>query len=263
MASKNVFLKGMSDKFIRDVTGDDSKKSVTIPGSDGMRFLIDADQVHPTADKNGNPVKGHSNVRLGAPGTRLEVTMDSPETGNPVKKDLSVEAISGAWGKAQSEFAEKNGAKVYLNGVAQGMVHESNVPMNDGSGHKMWQVSVADPASARQPKRDDKGQIIPGEFRDASYGSFLVPFDAVQPCGSDDKKVNIYIGREKNAVRGYQIFTGEYDENGKGIYEKASRTAGEVRDQYQKDIADYKSKMAEKDGKAVEDPNKGVETPGE
>jgi len=237
MKTANIFMKNVHASFVSDLS--DNKVRVRIPGTDGMSFITDASQVFDACDANGNAIPKHVNVKLGAPEDKIDVTC-SDEHGNPQRKEMSAKTVSSIWSRSQAEFAEKKGKKVYLNGVNEKLVRDSRVLIGSpDSGVYMKQVTIADPASAPQPIRDKDGNIVAGQFRSTGYGTFLVAPDAIVPTAGKPGKVNIYIGRENDRVRAYQVFTGEYDENGKGIYAKADRTAADLKAQYAADIQAY------------------------
>lgn len=236
MKTTNIFMKNVHASFVSSLS-DGDKVRVRIPGTDGLSFITDADKVFDACDANGNPVPKHVNVKLGAPEDKIDVTA-TDECGNPQRKEMTAKTVASIWSRSQTEFAEKNGKKVYLNGVSVKLVRDSRVKVGN-SDTFMKQVSIADPASAPQPIRDKESNIVDGQFRDTGYGTFLVSPDAITPTAGKPGKVNIYVGRENDKVRAYQVFTGEYDENGKGVYAKAERTASDLKAQYAADIQAY------------------------
>ena len=242
--AKYTFLRQVPASFMQEKNG---VTRLTIPGDKAsangrVSIQVSPDQVFPTADKDGNIVPKHSNIRLEA-GSEVEVTYVD-ETGNTVKGTRTAEQLSNAWMANQREYAKQQGQKVWLNGVSPDMIHESKVELKDGSGRHMMNVSVADPAS----------MAVNG--REQGYGSFLVSPDAISDTQAGDKK-NIYLGREKDGLSGYSICTG-IDENGKPTYGKVQRTAGDVKKQYEDDIAAYKERQGAKAGPEAA----GPEAPG-
>lgn len=231
--AKYTFLRQVPASFMKEKNG---VTTLTVPGDNEsangrVNIQVSPDQIFPASDDKGRPVPKHSNIRLEA-GSSVEVSYID-ETGNTVKGTRTAEQLSNAWTKNQREYAAKQGPKVWMNGVSPDMIHESKVELRDGSGRHMMNVSVADPAS------------VAVNGKEQGYGSFLVSPDAISDTKAGGKK-NVYLGRENDAMSSYSICTG-IDANGNPSYDKVARTAGEVKKQYEDDIADYKAKQAGKD----------------
>lgn len=226
--AKFVFLKRVPKVFIRAT---EKEALVTVPGdkasADGrVRLAIGADQLFASMDADGKPVPGHSNVRLDA-GASYGVTCVGGD-GNVARSVRTAEELAAAWNGSQRELAARKGKRVVLGGVSGSSIRESGLEMRDGSGRRLLMVSVADPESA------------PASGRDRGYGTFLVSPDAVRQASSNGRHepgYDVYLGRESDAVCGYTIRTGETGADGRPIYEKAARTAGEVRDLYAAETA--------------------------
>lgn len=258
MANPNPkFLRNVPRNFIReqeDPVNHERYSVVTVLGdkesSNGsVKMRVDPEQIFPSADKNGRAIPYHFNVRMD-PDKDVEVTYQD-QTGNIVRGTRSPAELSQNWARNQSEYAERQGAKVWLNGVSPEMIHESKVPEKgaDGkaTGRFLLNVSVADPESVPKPGKE------------SGYGSFLVNPDAVTDTQKGDKK-NIYLGRENDTISGYTIYNGSVGpdgKDGKDSYTRVPRTAGEIKTQYENDIAAYKARQAE-----TKAPEKAAESEG-
>ena len=249
---KYAFLRQVPSAYLKtdERTG---QTKVTVLGdkesaNDRVQIDVAAADVFPSTDKSGRTIPKHFNIRLPA-GQDIEVSYVNDE-GNTVRGTRKAESIANNWAKNQREYAEKQGPKVWLNGVSPEMIHPVEVPTKSGAKRQMINVSVADP------------QSVPAPGKDQGYGGFMVSPDVVTPAkvhqdeqGNDKpQKFNIYVGRENDKISGYSIRTGEVNAEGKAVFAKVDRTAADIKAQYEANIEAFKTKAKEQTAELPKEP---------
>lgn len=233
MAGKYRFLRQVPRSMIRDGAGSLMGASVAVPGDPDsangyVRAEIAPDDVFPSTGRGGEVLADHFNVRMEA-GRDVPVSYTAAD-GSFVRTVRSPEALSSAWQAWQDAQAAKRGPTVWLDGVPSDMVRESALDCGDGSGRRMLMVSVPDP------------DAVPRDGNVFGYGSFLVHPDCVAPSVRPGR-LGIYLGRSGDDLSAYQVRTDLVDEDGRDVYRRVRRSAGDAKWNYDHEVEAFRAGM--------------------